>query len=454
MGAAPGTSTPNAFDYLGDVGGALFGTSGQPGVFGTGTYKPTAATPATQYYNQGQGALNLQENRAQDLGTSALARTAPGMAGSQAGPAANALASQINPHVADVGPAAQAARTVLGSPTLVGRNQVNTGNASLAGNAAAAGTQLNVQGPGTGAETSSLDLLNQAAHGGGPSAAQSTLTAATDANIKQQMALAASLGGRNPAEAARQAMANGANAQQVAANQAATLRAQEQQQGEAQFAGASTSARAQDIGAATTNAQLGQGNQQFNAANVQAANEANAARLQQASQFGAEAQNLALGENARAANASTLQQGTFDYGTGQFNAEQTNANNRLGAQLATGVGTSNAQLGTGVSEANAAAANAVNAQNATLGETTGIQNLGANLQTTAEGDKAAIAAMGLQGNLTGQSIGAEQAANDLAVQQALGLSGISQKAYEGGRSGGQSFMGSLSKAIPLLGSLF
>lgn len=74
-----------------------------------------------------------------------------------------------------------------------------------------------------------LALLEQAAAGNGPSAAQAQLQAGNEANIKASMAQAASAKGPSQTAAARQSIASSATANQQTANQAAMLRAQEMQ---------------------------------------------------------------------------------------------------------------------------------------------------------------------------------------------------------------------------------
>lgn len=93
------------------------------------------------------------------------------------------------------------------------------------------GKQIADRNQNTIANQNQLDqMLTQTLAGNGPSAAQSQLQAATDQNIAQQASMAASARGPNQALAQRAAMMNGAQIQQQAVNQAATLRAQEMQQ--------------------------------------------------------------------------------------------------------------------------------------------------------------------------------------------------------------------------------
>lgn len=80
-----------------------------------------------------------------------------------------------------------------------------------------------------GSQARLLALLENAAQGNGPSAAQSQLRAGTDANINAALAMAASQRGGASAAGSRAALSSMGMANQQQANQAATLRAQEMQ---------------------------------------------------------------------------------------------------------------------------------------------------------------------------------------------------------------------------------
>lgn len=91
-------------------------------------------------------------------------------------------------------------------------------------------------------------LLTAGANGQGPSVAQAQLTQATDANVRQAMALGASqrtAGGPGVLRAIGQ---NAAQVQQQAAGESAVLRLQEQQQAQSQLAQLLGGTRQQDIG--------------------------------------------------------------------------------------------------------------------------------------------------------------------------------------------------------------
>ena len=88
--------------------------------------------------------------------------------------------------------------------------------------------------------------LEAQAAGQGPSLAQAQLQQATDQNIAQQMALAASARGGNVGMAQRQAAQNAAAVQQQASQQSAMLRMQEQMAAREQLSGLLGQGRAAD----------------------------------------------------------------------------------------------------------------------------------------------------------------------------------------------------------------
>lgn len=126
-----------------------------------------------------------------------------------------------------------------------------------------AGTTSINAAPSDQIRASQLDLIRaqQArASGAAPSVAENQLRAGTDRNIATAAALAASArGGANPALVQRHMMTNVASANQQAASDAATLRAQEQASAEAQLSQSLGTTRSQDVGLATSQAQLDQG---------------------------------------------------------------------------------------------------------------------------------------------------------------------------------------------------
>lgn len=92
-----------------------------------------------------------------------------------------------------------------------------------------------------------INALNQQMNGSAPSVAQNQLNQATDQNVAQAFSMAASNRGVNPALAARMAMTTAAGANQQAAGDAATLRAQETNNLQSQLANAMAQKRQQDV---------------------------------------------------------------------------------------------------------------------------------------------------------------------------------------------------------------
>lgn len=100
-----------------------------------------------------------------------------------------------------------------------------------------------------GSQADALAMYRAAALGQGPSAAQAQLQAGLDAANRQQMSMAASArgGGLARSAAMRGAMANAGDQGLAAAQQAAILRAQEQQAGMQGFAGLGSAMRGMDM---------------------------------------------------------------------------------------------------------------------------------------------------------------------------------------------------------------
>lgn len=146
-------------------------------------------------------------------------------------------------------------------------------NARKAPTAKAASIDQRPQAQFRNAQANLVGQLEAQAAGQGPSLAQSQLQSATDRNIQQQAALAASARGRTAGQGMRAAQMGAATANQQAARQSAETRMQEQMAARQQLAGVSSDARGQDIGLATNQAGL---SQQANLANQQAALQAQA----------------------------------------------------------------------------------------------------------------------------------------------------------------------------------
>ena len=98
-------------------------------------------------------------------------------------------------------------------------------------------------------------LMNQA-NGHGPSMVQSQLQQATDQNLQNQMAMAASGRGMNAGAAQRLAQNNMAALGQQEAQQSAMLRNQEMLQAQGMLGNTLSQARGQDIGLASSQGQL------------------------------------------------------------------------------------------------------------------------------------------------------------------------------------------------------
>lgn len=113
-------------------------------------------------------------------------------------------------------------------------------------------------------QTGLVGQLQQQAAGQGPSLGTQMLQQGNEQNIQAANALAASArGNMNPALLQRNVMNTAAQGGQNVAQQAATMRIQEQQAAQNQLAQALQSARGQDIGAAQANAQLSLQSQQL-----------------------------------------------------------------------------------------------------------------------------------------------------------------------------------------------
>jgi hypothetical protein len=169
----------------------------------------------------------------------------------------NEFARQLNEAKARTAPTATAKTGSAAAINMTPQDQFRAGQMQLAG-------QLQDQSMGLG-----------------PSLAQSQLRQATDRNIQQSMALAASQRGANPTAGLRQAQMMAAGANQQAAAQAADIRMQEQLSARQQLAGVLGQGRGADIGLATDQAGL---QQQMSLANQQAQNQMALANQQAALQ--------------------------------------------------------------------------------------------------------------------------------------------------------------------------
>lgn len=205
------------------LGGALVGTAQDAGILGVGQYKASGHKIDSAAFGDNESEARQAEFAKQLQVTQA--RAEPKMSAAQVGNAATAKAATINQR-----------------PQEEFRNQQE-----------ALASQLMAQ-----------------TQGQGPSLAQSQLKQATDRNISQQMAMAASQRGATAGQGLRQVAQNAAMANQQAAQQSADLRMQEQMAAQQQLAGVAGAAREQDIGLATNQAGL---QQQTALANQDASNQ-------------------------------------------------------------------------------------------------------------------------------------------------------------------------------------
>lgn len=142
---------------------------------------------------------------------------------------------------------------------------------------------------GTSAQNQQLiQALQQQAAGQGPTVAQNQLNQSTAQNINRSAAMAASSKGVDPALAAKMGIDSAANANQTAAGQAATLRAQEQLGAMGQLGNAINSQSNVNLGMAGLAGQL---------ANTYGGLNNQSQLGQQQIQAGAEKQNASFGQN-------------------------------------------------------------------------------------------------------------------------------------------------------------
>ena len=220
-GASGGMMDAKGFSKLGNT---LSGTSEDAGILGVGQFKAKSAGINDGAFTNDQESEARQAAFAQQLAA-----------------ANQRQASMVNP--ASVGTAAQAtAATINQTP----QAEFRTGQAGLAA------------------------ALQAQAMGQGPSLAQSQLRQATDRNIAQSMAMAASQRGATAGQGLRQIAQQASAANQQAAQQSADLRMQEQMAARQQLGGVLASGREQDIGLATSQAGL---QQQAGLANQSATNQ-------------------------------------------------------------------------------------------------------------------------------------------------------------------------------------
>jgi len=185
--------------------------------------------------------------------------TGQGYAGTDAyqGQSAAAIGQANQAYMGNLGAYYGSGLQALGSQ--YGGQLAALGGHPLAQNSSTAGTAAAI-----GQNQQALAMLQASANGTGPSAAQAQLRAGLDQNIAAQQAQLASTRGGQLANAGLQASNVEAGLYQQTANQAAQLRAQEQQAAQAQYLAGTVGALGQANQAAQYQAQLNQGQQQFN----------------------------------------------------------------------------------------------------------------------------------------------------------------------------------------------
>ncbi len=227
-------STKSLSGGLGGIAGQITGTSKDAGILGVGQFKADA--PAIN----GAAFTNDSESEARQAAfasqlNAANQRSAPKVAAAKLGPAERIAAAQAQGATIDQSQQAQ----------------FRAQQATLANQLAA-----------------------QAA-GQGPSLAQSQLQQATNRNVAQSMALAASQRGATAGQGLRSLAQQTSNINQQAAQQSADLAMQEQMAARQQLAGVAAAGREQDIGLATSQAGLTQQTSLANAGFTQQAALAN-----------------------------------------------------------------------------------------------------------------------------------------------------------------------------------
>lgn len=251
-----------------------------------------------------------------------------------------------------VGPAQQATAATVTAPTLGPAAQARASQASATDAVTAMIDQAN-SNQTRAQQEQSISGLQDAAAGRVPSAAELQLRQTRDANVANQLAIAATLQGRSAGGALKQASdASGAINAKAAAD-AAILRANEQAQARNTLSTALQGVRTADIDVASNQGQI-----------ASAANIATAANRTGVSQTNA--------NNATSVSTS--------------NAAQTNQMEQKQGDLSLQAGTTNANNLTGVSEKNAAEQNALTAKQADLASIAGVTN--ANNATSASNTNA------------------------------------------------------------------
>lgn len=199
-------------------------------------------------------------------------------------------------------------------------------------------------------QQSALGLMQGAAQGTAPSAAEALLQKGVQDSQSTALGMAATLQGTHPGLALRQGLSASQDAIAKSAADAAALRAQEMATARGQYSDAAGAMRTQDLGAATTQLQTNAQIAQQNAANQQQANLANQQTAFQTGQFNAGNQQQAAlaNQSARLAAGQSNQQAQLSAATttlqAQLDAAKANQQAALQAGNATAANQMQAQV--------------------------------------------------------------------------------------------------------------
>lgn len=392
---------------------------------------------AGPFANQNYSLANAQ---AQVDAATARANAAAGRAAPQS--AATQIAPLVQSAGAQVQPTAQAGATQW--------NPLASAAASAVGPAAQGQAQLgqvsNAQNSAFAQQQSALaQMLSGYANGTTPSLAAAQAQQQSDANVRQQMALAASARPGNFGLAQRAGAQNIGNINTALAGQQNQAMLAERMAAAGQLGGVLQGARGQDQDISLANANAANQMSALNANLGTGANLANAAQQNQMSQFGAQLGQQNSQFNAGQSNQYSTNQAQANQQNAQFNAGAQNQNNQFGSTL----GQQNNQY-------NASAANSYGLSAAQLAQQNNQFNTGASLQQTGLNDSAYNQAManslGVQQlNQNGQ-LGFGQLQNadylgNLNSQTAIKVAGMQQpSAFTQAASGAAS-------VLPMLGAI-
>jgi hypothetical protein len=406
----------------GTISGA--GGSGGGGLTGTPQYQSLvdfSKQLQSTRDNYGAGATAVQP----------LMTTAP-----NAGPAASMTAAQstgapkIDPRQLGVGAQTVTPQTIAGVAPISAATAMTSGAGAqqIARPGAITPQQVSAQqigpvglAPGANAHQASQDaaqsMLQGAAEGTAPSAAEALLRKGIDENAGTALGMAATLQGSRPGMALHQGLAAAKGAIAKSAADAAALRANEMATGRQQYSDATTQARAQDIQAASTNLSAQIDTLKSNQQAALAAGNTNAANALQAQIQTVQSQLDASKANQQAALQATL----ANQSTGADLAKA-NASNQLQAQIVT------MQQQLDVAKQNAANALAAGQMNQASALQAQIATMSSQLDAMKSNQASALstattnAGLTQQANLTNANLAQNQsqfgATQDLTAQQA------------------------------------